>query len=70
MKLASRASRPGCARLKDFTPKSMIIRAELDAPMNLTLSHITTSVPGCTTYLLPSGDRLLYFHGETIFYMT
>ena len=28
-----------CARLKDFTLKSMIIRAVLDAQVNPTLSH-------------------------------
>ena len=66
MKLVSRASRPGlivgalrnfCNGLKDFTLKSMTIRAMLDAQMNLTLSHITTSVPVCTIYSLPSGDK-------------
>ena len=36
--------------------------AVLDARMNLTLSHITRSVPVCTVYLLLSGDLLLYFH--------
>ena len=43
------------ARLKDFTLKSMIIRAVLDAQVNLTLSHITTSVLVCTKNLHPSG---------------
>ena len=49
MKLVSRASRPGltvsyayfvmgCALLKDFSLKSMIIRAVLDAQVNPTLS--------------------------------
>ena len=33
---------------KDFTLKNMIIRAVLDAQMNLTL--ITVNVPGCTTF--------------------
>ena len=35
----------------------MTIRAVLDAQMNLTLSHIKTSVPGCTIYSLPSGGQ-------------
>ena len=56
-----------CALFKDFTLKSMIIRAVLDAQMNLTLSHIAMNVPGCTTFLLLSGDMLLYCHRETIF---
>ena len=42
----------GCALLKDFTLKKLIIRAVLDAQMNLTLSHITMSVPGCSTYFI------------------
>ena len=58
------------ALLKDFTLMSMIIRAVLDAKMNLTLSHITMDVPDCTTYLSLSGDMLLYFHRETISCMT
>ena len=60
----------GCALLKDVTLKSMIIRAVLDAQMNLTLSHITMSVPCCTTYLILSGDMPLYFRRETISCMT
>ena len=60
------------ALLKDFTLMSMIIRAVLDAQMNLTLSLslIAMSVPDCTTYLSLSGDMLLYFCRETISYMT
>ena len=58
------------ALLKDFTLMSMIIRAVLDAHMNLTLSHITMSVTDCTTYVSLSGDMLLYFRRGTISYMT
>ena len=60
----------GCALLKDFTLKSMNIRAMLDAQMNLTLSHITISVSGHTTYLFLSGDMLLHFRRETTSCMT
>ena len=49
------------AQLKDFTLQSMIIRAVLDAQVNLTLSHVITSVLVWTVYLHPPGDRLLYF---------
>ena len=76
MKLVSRASRPGLLvgflRIlhRDFTLKSMIIRAVLDAQMNLTLSHTTMSVPGCTTFLFLSGDMLQYCHREIIYYTT
>ena len=52
------------ALLRDFTLLSMIIRAVLDAQMNLTLFHITMSVPDCTTHLSLSGDMLLYFAEE------
>ena len=78
MKLVTRASRPGStvgsfvtgfAQLKDFVLKNLTTRVVLDAQMNLTLSHITTSVPSRTTYLSPSGDMLLHFHKETIFCM-
>ena len=55
---------------KDFTLKNMIVRAVLDAQMDLTLSHITMSVPGCTTFLLLSGDMLRCCHKEIIFYTT
>ena len=48
----------------------MITPAVLDAQLNLILSHITMSVNGCTTYLLLSGDMLLFFHRELISYMT
>ena len=44
----------------------MIIRAVLDAQMNQTLSHITVSVPDCTTFLLHSGDMLLYCHSLVV----
>ena len=40
----------GCALHKDFTLMIMIIRAVLDAQMNLTLFHTTMNVPGCTTF--------------------
>ena len=42
----------------DFTLRSIITLAVLDAQMNLTLSHITMSVQGCTTFLFLSGDML------------
>ena len=58
------------ALLKDFTLMSMIIRAVLDAQMNLPLSLIAMSVPDCTTYFSLSGDMLLFFCRETISYMT
>ena len=48
----------------------MTTRTVLDAQVNLTLSHITTSVAGCTMYLLPSRDMPLYFQWGTIFCMT
>ena len=48
----------GYAQLGDFILKNMTTRVVLDAQMNLTLSHVTTSVPGCTTYFLPSGEML------------
>ena len=62
---------PRYAQLRDFILKSMIIRVVLDAQMNLTLSHITTSVPGCmydiftsfwghTTVLPPQRNHLLH----------
>ena len=57
----------GTALHRDLTLQNMIIHAVLDAQMNQTLSHITMSVPGCTTFLLHSGDTLLYCHKETIF---
>ena len=65
MKLVSGASRPGLtvgvlrilcmdyAQLKDFTLKSMIIRAVLDARVNPTLSLITTSAFVCTKNVYP-----------------
>ena len=52
----------GSALHRDFTLKNMIIRAALDAQMNLTLSHITMSVPGCITFLLLSGNMPHYCH--------
>ena len=42
----------------------MIVRAVLDAHMNLALSHITMSVLVCTNFLLLFGDMLRRFHGE------
>ena len=48
---------------------NMIIRAVLDAQINLALSHITMSVPGCTTFFL-SGDMLQFCHREITFYTT
>ena len=47
----------------------MTTRVVLDAQMNLILSLITTSVPGCTTFSLLSGDMLQYFHREIVSYM-
>ena len=40
----------GCALHRDFTLKSMITPAVLDAQMNLTLFHTTMNVPSCTTF--------------------
>ena len=54
----------------DFTLTNMITPGVLDAQMNLTLSLITVSVPGCITSLLLSGDMLRYCHEELIFYTT
>ena len=34
-----------------FTLKNMITHGVLDAQMNLLLSHISLSVPGCATFL-------------------
>ena len=34
------------------------------------LFHTTMSVPGCTTYLLLSGDMLQYFHRDFVSYLT
>ena len=49
--LASYASfATGNAQLSDSILKNMTTRVVLDAQMDLSLSHITTSVPGCTTY--------------------
>ena len=48
----------------------MITHAVLDAQMNLTLSHITMSVPGCTTFLFLSGDMLRFCHKEIVLYTT
>ena len=53
----------------DFTLLNMITPAVLDAQMNLALSLITMSVPGCITSFYLSGDMLRYCHRE-IFYMT
>ena len=58
----------GSALHRDFTLKNMIIRAVLDAQMNLTLSHTTMNVTSCTTYLFLSGDMLQYCHREVISY--
>ena len=52
------------SRLKVFTLKNMIVRAVLDAHMNLALSHITMSVLVCTKILLLFGNMLRRFHGE------
>ena len=60
----------GSALHRDFTLMNMIIRAVLDAQMNLTLSHITMSVPGCTTFFFLSGDMLQSCHREITFYTT
>ena len=53
-----------------FTLQNMITPAALDAQVNLTLSLITMSVPGCKTSFYLSGDMLRYCHREIIFYMT
>ena len=51
----------------DFTLQSMITSAASDAWMNMTLSLITMSVPGCLTFLFVSGDLLGYCLREIIF---
>ena len=48
----------------------MIVRAVLDALMNLTLSHTTMSALGCISCLLLSGGMLQHCHREFIFYTT
>ena len=48
----------------------MITPAVLDAQMNLILSLITMSAPGCTTSLFLFGDMLRSCHKEIIFYTT
>ena len=65
MKLASRAlsgsyasSAMDSVRHKDFTLRKRNKRVELDAQMNLTLSHTTTNVPCCKTSLPQYGDKL------------
>ena len=80
MKLVSRASRPGlldgflrilcnglCTCTEISQLQSMITPAVLDAQMNLTLSLITMSVPGCVTSFYLSEDMLRYCHREIIF---
>ena len=52
---------------RDFTLTNMITPAVLDAQMNLTLLHITMSVPDCTTFLLHSEDMQLHCHKEKNF---
>ena len=60
----------GSALHRDLTLKNMITPAVLDAQMNLTLSHITMNVTGCTTFWFLSGDMLRYCQKEIIFYTT
>ena len=55
---------------EDFTLLSTITPAVLDAQMNLTLSLITLSVPGCTTSSFLSGDVLRYCNKEIAYYTT
>ena len=83
MKLVSRASGPGltvgilrilchglCTALR-FRTEEHDQTCRVGCPNEPdSLSHITMSVPGCTTHLLLSGDMLLYFHREIISYMT
>ena len=81
IKLVSCASRPGltvgflrifgnelCTAQRFYT-EEFATRVVLDARTNLTLSHTTMSVTGCTTYLLRSGDMLQYVLREVISYM-
>ena len=43
---------------RDFTLRYTSTPVVLDAQMSLTLSHISRSVPGCTTFLFLFGDML------------
>ena len=84
MKLVSRASRPGLivgvlrilcngnARLKQIHTEDCEQMCRVGCPNDptLSLSLITTNVLVCTICLDLFGDRLLYFHEETISYMT
>ena len=82
MKLVSRASRPGllvgflrilCNGLctaQTFHTEEHDHTCRVDAQMNLTLSLVTMSVPGCTTFLFLSGDMLRFCHKEIIFHTT
>ena len=78
MKIVSRASRPGllvgflrilcnglCTAQRFHTVKNMITHAVLDAQMNVTLSHVTMSVPGCPSVLFLPGDMLRYCHEKS-----
>ena len=56
----------GSALHRDFPLKNMITHVVLDAQMNLTLSLIAMSVPGCITSFFLSGDMLRYCHKEII----
>ena len=82
MKLVSCASRPGltvgdlrilCNVLctaQRFHTVDYEQMCRVGARTNPTLSLITTSALVCTICLHPFGDRLLCFHGETIYSMT
>ena len=50
----------GSALHRDSTLKNMVTHAVFDDQMNVTLSHITMSVPGCTSVLFLAGDVLRY----------
>ena len=54
----------GSALHRDFKLKNMITHVVLDAQMNLTLSLITMSVPGCIPFFYLSGDMLRYCHKD------
>ena len=58
----------GCVLNGDFTLQRTITLGVLDAQMNLTLSLITMSVPGCITSFFHSGDMLRYCHQGTACY--
>ena len=82
MKSVSRASRPrllvgflrilcnGICTAQRFHTEGHDHTCRIGCPNDLSLSHMTMSVPDSATYLSLSGDMLLYVRRETISYMT